>query len=215
MASVNSPSLSVSALTAVRGETRLFSDLSFEIEAGQLLFIEGGNGCGKTSLLYILAGIRLPEAGTVAWGGKDIEHLGKLYHSQLCFVGHQNGVKAELTVWENILGYQSLKPGKTEEVQATIDAIGLAGFEDNLAYQLSSGQQRRLALSRLLLSNQPLWILDEPFTSLDKASIRLFETRLVEHSREGGMVIITSHQPLDLTGAHAVHLQLDKHRKVA
>lgn len=210
MVSANTPSLSVSALAAVRGETRLFSDLSFQIEAGQLLFIEGGNGCGKTSLLYILAGLRLPEAGTVSWTGKDIEQLGKQYHSQLCFVGHQNGVKAELTVWENIQGYQALKPGKTEEVQATIDAIGLAGYEDNLAYQLSSGQQRRLALSRLLLSNQPLWILDEPFTSLDKASIRLFESRLVAHSQQGGMVIITSHQPLDLTGGQAVHLQLDK-----
>jgi heme exporter protein A len=194
----------------MRGETRLFSDLSFDIQSGQVLFIQGGNGCGKTSLLYILAGLRLPEAGTVSWGGTRIEQLGKQYHSQLCFVGHYNGVKAELTVWENIQGFHKLKPGNEEAIQATIDTIGLAGYEDNLAYQLSSGQQRRLALSRLLLSNQPLWILDEPFTSLDKNSIRLFESRVVAHSQRGGMVIITSHQPLDLSGGEAVHLQLDK-----
>lgn len=202
--------LSVSNLMAVRGETRLFRDLSFDVRPGQILFIQGGNGCGKTSLLYILAGLRLPEAGTVNWDGTNIEQLGKQYHSQLCFVGHTNGVKAELTVWENIQGFQKLKPGSSGAIQSTIDSLGLAGYEDNLAYQLSSGQQRRLALSRLLFSQQPLWILDEPFTSLDKASIRLFETRIVAHSQAGGLVIITSHQPLDLSGGDAVHLQLDK-----
>ena len=77
---------------------RLFSELSFELHSGQLLFIQGGNGCGKTSLLYILAGLRLPESGTISWAGTNIEQLGKSYHNQLCFVGHQNGVKAELTV---------------------------------------------------------------------------------------------------------------------
>ena len=210
MLPASSPSLSVSALTAVRGETRLFRELSFAIQPGQLLFIQGGNGCGKTSLLYILAGLRLPEAGTVSWAGTNIEQLGKLYHSQLCFIGHHNGVKAELTVWENILGFQSLKPGSSEDIQATVDAIGLAGFEDSLAYQLSSGQQRRLALSRLLFSDQPLWILDEPFTSLDKASIRLFESTLLAHSERGGMVVLTSHQAVELRDGHAIHLQLDK-----
>jgi heme exporter protein A len=205
-----SVSLSVSALAALRGETRLFRNLSFAVEPGQILFIQGGNGCGKTSLLYILAGLRLPEAGTVSWNGIDIERLGKQYHSQLCFIGHTNGVKAELTVWENILGFQKLKPGNPDTIQATIDSLGLAGYEDNLAYQLSSGQQRRLALSRLLFSQQPLWILDEPFTSLDKASIRLFESNIVSHSQAGGLVIITSHQALDLTGGDAIHLQLDK-----
>ena len=204
------PALTVSALTAVRGESRLFTGLSFSVQAGQLLFIQGGNGCGKTSLLYILAGLRLPEAGEVCWGQTNILRLGKLYHQQVCFVGHQNGVKAELTVWENILGFQSLKPGRREEVQSIVDTLGLAGYEDTLAYQLSSGQQRRLALSRLLFSDQPLWILDEPFTSLDKASIQLFESRLHAHCLAGGMVILTSHQAVDLREGQAIHLQLDK-----
>ncbi|MEJ2360709.1 MAG: cytochrome c biogenesis heme-transporting ATPase CcmA [Gammaproteobacteria bacterium] len=210
MLSNTCPSLTVSSLAAVRGETRLFSDLSFVLEPGQLLFIQGGNGCGKTSLLYILAGLRLAETGTVAWGGTDITQLGKQFHQQLCFVGHQNGVKAELTVWENIQGFQSLKTGKAGDIQACIDTLGLAGYEDSLAYQLSSGQQRRLALSRLLFSSQPLWILDEPFTSLDKGSVRFFESLLVAHSQQGGMVILTSHQALDLSGSEAVHLELEK-----
>lgn len=175
-----------------------------------MLFIQGSNGCGKTSLLYILAGLRRPEAGSIAWAGTDIHRLGKQYHHQLCFVGHQNGVKADLTVWENIEGFQKLKMEKVGNIQATIDAIGLAGYEDNLAYQLSSGQQRRLALSRLFFSQQPLWILDEPFSSLDKASIRLFESLLASHREAGGMVILTSHQALDLNGREAVHLELEK-----
>jgi len=210
MASASSPALSVSALTAVRGETRLFSGLNFELAPGQVLFIQGGNGCGKTSLLYILAGLRMPDSGLVNWSGSDINDLGKLYHSQLCFVGHTNGVKADLTVWENIEGFQRLKTGKSDSIQATVDALGLAGYEDTLAYQLSSGQQRRLSLSRLIFSQQPLWILDEPFTSLDKASIRQFESLIVSHSQQGGMVIITSHQALDLSGGNAIHLQLDR-----
>lgn len=205
-----SPSLSVTALAAVRGESRLFSDLSFTLQAGQLLFIQGGNGSGKTSLLYILAGLRQPETGEVCWGDTSILRLGKLYHQQVCFIGHQNGVKAELTVWENIKGFQLLKPGKQQDIQSMVDTIGLAGYEDTLAYQLSSGQQRRLALSRLLFSDQPLWILDEPFTSLDQASIRLFESRLLAHSLAGGMVILTSHQAVDLREGQAIHLQLDK-----
>jgi heme exporter protein A len=210
MANASTSSLSVTNLSAVRGETRLFNDLSFEVQPGQVLFIQGRNGCGKSSLLYILAGLRLPESGMVSWAGTNIEQLGKQYHSQLCFVGHSNGVKAELTVWENIKGFQTLKPGNAEAIQATIDTLDLAGYEDNLAYQLSSGQQRRLALSRLLFSNQPVWILDEPFTSLDKDSIRLFESRVIAHSQNGGIVIITSHQALDLTGGEAIHLQLEK-----
>ncbi|MBI1425047.1 MAG: cytochrome c biogenesis heme-transporting ATPase CcmA [Gammaproteobacteria bacterium] len=205
-----SSSLSVANLSAVRGESRLFDGLSFEIQPGQILFIQGRNGCGKSSLLYILAGLRLPETGTVCWDGTDIQQLGKQYHSQLCFVGHTNGVKADLTVWENIEGFQKLKPGSSEAIQATIDALGLAGYEDSLAYQLSSGQQRRLALSRLMLSNQPLWILDEPFTSLDKHSIRLFESLVSSHSQNGGLVIVTSHQALDLTGTEAIHLHLEQ-----
>lgn len=210
MSSNTQASLTVSSLAAVRGETRLFRDLSFSLNPGQLLFIQGGNGCGKTSLLYILAGLRLPESGTVCWDGQDITRLGKQFHSQLCFVGHQNGVKAELSVWENIVGFQSLKPGNRGDIQATIDTLGLAGYEDSLAYQLSSGQQRRLALSRLLFSHQPLWILDEPFTSLDKGSVQFFESLLASHSQQGGMVILTSHQSLDLSGSEAVHLELEK-----
>lgn len=210
MLTKTSPSLTVSSLAAVRGETRLFTDLSFVLEPGQLLFIQGSNGCGKTSLLYILAGLRRPEAGSITWAGTDINRLGKQFHQQLCFVGHQNGVKAELTVWENIDGFQALKMEKSGNIQAIIDAIGLAGYEDNLAYQLSSGQQRRLALSRLFFSQQPLWILDEPFSSLDKASIRLFESLLMTHRQAGGMVILTSHQALDLNGREAVHLELEK-----
>lgn len=210
MAAGPAPTLDVNALAAVRGENRLFRELSFRLEAGQLLFIQGGNGCGKTSLLYILAGLRLAESGTISWGGTDINQLGKLYHNQLCFIGHQNGVKAELSVWENIQGFQSLNNYQIDDIQSVVDTIGLAGFEDSLAYTLSSGQKRRLALSRLFLSKQPLWILDEPFTSLDKASVRMFESTLVNHSQNGGMVILTSHQHLDLSGSEAVHLELER-----
>lgn len=209
MSSPAVPTLSVSSLAAVRGEMRLFSGLSFELRPGQVLFIQGGNGCGKTSLLYILAGLRLPESGSVCWGEKEISHLGKHYHSQLCFIGHTNGIKADLTVWENIVGFQELMSTKQHDIQAIIDAVGLAGYEDTLSYQLSSGQKRRLSLSRLIFSQQPLWILDEPFTSLDRDSVRLFESIMIAHSQQGGMVIITSHQPLDLSGGEAIHLQLD------
>ena len=207
-----SPSLNVSDLSVARGDSRLFGNLSFELKAGELLFIEGSNGCGKTSLLYVLAGMRLAEAGQIQWRQTDIEKLGKSYQNDLIFVGHQNGVKGDLTVEENIQGFRALKPGSDRPIQEIIDALGLAGYEDTFTWHLSSGQQRRVALARLLMSDQALWILDEPFTSLDKHSMKMFEELFIEHIENGGMVILTSHHPMDLTGGKSLHLQLDAHR---
>lgn len=209
--------LEVQGLSASRGDEQLFEGLEFLLLPGEVLFIEGANGSGKTSLLYILAGLRSQDAGDLKWCDQSIEELGKDYHQQLCFVGHTNGVKAELTVFENLQGFAQLKPNTNEhsiskDNQAVVDELDLSGYEDAFCYQLSSGQQRRLGLARLINSTQPLWILDEPFTALDKKTIGFFETLITQHVNRGGMVVITSHQSLNLAGCQVKSLQLGNGR---
>ena len=204
--------LEVKALGAKRGDASLFSDLGFKVTDGEVLFLTGANGTGKTSLLYILAGLRMQDEGEVRWCSKSIDLLGKEYQQDLCFVGHQNGIKAELTVFENLAGFRLLKVGNDENTyddQAIVDMLNLGGYEDTLCYQLSSGQQRRLSLARLIGSKQPLWILDEPFTALDKKTITFFEQQIVDHAKAGGITVITSHQPLTLDGCTVKELKLD------
>jgi len=204
-------SLDVDGLCTKRGDLTLYSDLTFHVDEGEILFLSGANGSGKTSLLYILAGLRMPDEGEVRWGQQAIETLGKLYQQDLCFVGHHNGIKAELTVFENLAGFWALKPVNGNGVpdpQEVVDALNLTGYEDTLCYQLSSGQQRRLSLARLIGNTQPLWILDEPFTALDKKTIAFFEAQVINHAKQGGITIITSHQTLALHGCHVTELQL-------
>jgi len=208
--------LEVRALCAKRGDTSLFADLGFEVADGEVLFLTGANGSGKTSLLYILAGLRMQDEGEVRWDNRPIDALGKDYHQDLCFIGHQNGIKAELTVFENLAGFRSLKTGNNAaayDEQAIVDMLDLSGYEDTLCYQLSSGQQRRISLARLIGGQQPLWILDEPFTALDKKTIAFFEQQIVDHASAGGITVITSHQPLTLNGCTVKELKLDNARQ--
>ena len=200
--------LIVSALRCIRDDRDLFDDLSFELNAGQLLLVEGRNGCGKTTLLRILCGIRAQESGTVHWCGEAIETLGALYHEQMAYVGHHDGLKRELTVLENIRLAQALGNPSSRPIESILDRIQLLGFEDVPTAVLSAGQRRRLALSRLLATNSTLWILDEPFTSLDRRGIEIFSELMLSHIAEGGLVVMTSHHQVDFDGAAIRHLRL-------
>lgn len=203
--------LEIDALCAKRGDITLFSELSFQVDNGEILFLTGANGSGKTSLLYILAGLRSQDDGEVRWCEQSLEALGKDYQQDLCFVGHQNGVKAELTVLENLAGFRALRADEANVVNddhAIVDMLDLSGYEDTLCYQLSSGQQRRLSLARLINNTQPLWILDEPFTALDKKTIGFYEQQIVNHAGMGGITVITSHQPLSLDSCTVKELKL-------
>ncbi|MDA0148016.1 cytochrome c biogenesis heme-transporting ATPase CcmA [Vibrio sp. LaRot3] len=191
--------LEVKQLTAIRDERVLFAALSFTIDSGELVQIEGRNGTGKTTLLRIVAGLGDRDEGEVYWNGETIESNRDDYHQDLLFLGHQTGVKRELTAYENVRFYLSIHSKQSVDKQKIFDAltkVGLAGREDVPVAQLSAGQQRRVALARLWLSDHKLWILDEPLTAIDKQGVKVLEALFLQHAENGGIVVLTTHQDM-------------------
>lgn len=189
--------LELVGLACLRGGRRLFEQINFEVGPGELVHLQGANGSGKTSLLRILAGLSSPDAGEVRWRGEDIRKTRDAYVAEMLYLGHHPAIKDDLTVHENLLVSSRLAglDPEAETIRTAIDVVGLAGRATLPARVLSQGQRRRLALARLWLDVRPLWILDEPFTALDVHATRLLEAKLEEHLSQGGMVMMTTHQP--------------------
>jgi heme exporter protein A len=184
-------------LECLRGEVLLFERLGLRVAAGEVLQVEGPNGSGKTSLLRMLAGLTLPETGEVYWNGEPIRRDRARFHADLHYIGHQHAVKAGLSVLEN-LKVQAGISGNSVEPQTALTRVGLARQLHQPADTLSAGQRRRAALARLLLRPAPLWILDEPYTALDTSGVALVDELIRGHVRAGGLVVMTSHQPVEL-----------------
>ena len=204
----NNAALEAHALECIRDDRTLFSNLEFRVEPGSALVLEGRNGSGKTSLLRILCGIRLPDGGTVTWGDTDIDKLGPDYHMHMAYVGHRDGIKLDLTPLENLAMARALGMPNDITLEAALDQVDLRGFEDVLTRNLSAGQQRRLALARLLVTDTTLWILDEPFTSLDVHGIQVIEELLDTHTSAGGMLAVTSHHAVNLKNTTVQRINL-------
>lgn len=180
------PLLSVDSLSLHRGGRELFRKLSLEVLPGQLSQVEGANGAGKTSLLRILAGL-----SRYGFEGRVTRSVPLLY------LGHLPAVKALLTPRENLAWHVSGEGAyNDQQIEAALAKVGLYGYEDVPSHALSAGQHRRVNLARLYLSACPLWLLDEPFTAIDKSGVAELELLLVKHVKAGGAVLITSHQAL-------------------
>ncbi|WP_145574427.1 cytochrome c biogenesis heme-transporting ATPase CcmA [Yersinia mollaretii] len=196
-------------LTCIRDERRLFQRLSFCISPGEIVQVEGQNGAGKTSLLRILAGLADADEGQVSWQGENIRRDRARYHQDLLYLGHQPGIKSVLTPFENLAFYQSVfQKVDSAAIWQALAQVGLVGYEDLPVSQLSAGQQRRVALARLWLSQSPLWILDEPLTAIDKQGVGTLLALFVEHAAKGGMVLLTTHQDLDAVGQQVRKIRL-------
>jgi heme exporter protein A len=196
-------------LTCIRDDRTLFSELSFRLEHSQTLLLEGRNGSGKTSLLRMLCGIRMPDEGSISWNGKDIFKLSTDYLGSIAYVGHNDGVKLDLTASENLSFAKSLgNPDHQISNESALDAVFLSGFDDVPARKMSAGQQRRLALSRLLVTQSQLWVLDEPFTSLDRDGIDIIENLIKKHLSNDGMLAMSSHHAVTLEKQSIVRINL-------
>ncbi len=196
-------------LECIRDERILFSDLNFAVEPAQVVQVEGHNGSGKTSLLRILCGLLLPSQGDVLWCGQPIEKVRSEYLSEVAYLGHHNGVKAELTPLENLrFATRMLPPRVDTDPYAILARLSLRGFEDVPCRSLSAGQNRRVALARLLMTRSHLWVLDEPFTALDRKGMRDLEAIFEEHVRGGGMIVLTTHHPVEMGQCQVQYLDL-------
>jgi heme exporter protein A len=202
--------LETSDLECQRGDRRLFAGLGFRLDAGELLYLRGRNGSGKTSLLRMLGGLLPPAAGEIRWRGQPIGKLGEDYRRELCFLGHHNAIKEELTPLENLLTTAALADEPLDEDQAldALETLGLAGREDLACRYLSQGQKRRVALARLVNERRPLWLLDEPFVALDVAAVDLVAGLIGAHLQRGGLAVLTTHQPVEIAAGTVRELVL-------
>lgn len=191
--------LDVEGLQCERDGRVLFADLGFSLTAGAILQIEGANGAGKSTLLRALAGLLQPSAGTIRWQGQPIAEAGADYRAALLYLGHKPGVKGELSPTANLRHLLALHGQRDQGLDEVLAGVGLAGLEQQPVTRLSAGQQRRVALARLWLKPAPLWLLDEPFTALDKRAVAGLTQRFEQHLGDGGAIIVASHQDLPLT----------------
>ncbi|GJJ80695.1 cytochrome c biogenesis heme-transporting ATPase CcmA [Pasteurella canis] len=204
--------LKTEKLACQRGDKILFTALSLTVNSGDFVQIEGHNGIGKTSLLRILVGLAQQLEGHVFWNNELIQKQREEYQYNLLYLGHHSGIKPELTAWENLKFYQHISACEQGEeiLWQVLETVGLLGREDIPAAQLSAGQQRRIALARLWLSKAPLWILDEPFTAIDKKGVQVLTALFEQHVQQGGIVIFTSHQ--DVQSHLLTKVQLENYK---
>ena len=195
----------------MRGDRRLFRNVSFSLPPGNLLQLTGPNGSGKTSLLRIVCGLAAPESGEVRWHGAKIRTLAEEYSRSIAYIGHRVAVKEELNSLENLRISSGLAGSELTHLQAeeALARVGLAGREKLPARFLSEGQRRRSALARLINCTAALWILDEVLASLDHAAISLVESLIGDHLNKGGMAIVATHQELHISAGSLQRLELE------
>ncbi len=193
----------VRGLSCMRGDKTLFAGLSLDLAPGEALHVRGPNGLGKTTLLRALCGLSRPVRGEIRWRGEKVSDLGEDFTAEVAYVGHLNGIQGDLTASENLRLAGRIFTRRGEEGLGARDAlerVGLRAQSERPARHLSQGQKRRLALARLLVLRRPLWVLDEPFTALDVASVASLSSLIGEHMAEGGLALVVSHQAFDLPG---------------
>ncbi len=200
--------LQLNDLCCVRDDRVLFDNLNLDLNGGQILLVEGRNGSGKTSLLRILTGLSLPESGEVLWKGQSISEVGAEYYEQVNYIGHHDGIKRDLTCLENLRLVQAMGKPSAIDLDEALQKVNLYRYGENFVATLSAGQKRRLAMARLVVCEALLWIMDEPFTSLDKASMAMFQELFEHHLRQNGCIVMTSHHDIEMPDSDVIRLDL-------
>lgn len=199
--------LALQSLSFERDDRLLFAEVSLSLAPGDVVQIAGPNGAGKTTLLRVLTGSLSPLDGQILWRGQPVVGNRTQFSGEMLYLGHQTGIKAALSPEENLRWLCQLNSANQSlDIAEALHKVGLMGYEDVPCYSLSAGQQRRVALARLYLSTAPLWILDEPFTAIDKVGVAQLEELMQQHIDRGGMLLITTHQELSLTNVRTLIL---------
>ena len=200
-------------LSCERDDRRLFTDVSFQLGAGDVLQIAGHNGVGKTTLLRGVCGLNGDIQGQFDWYGSLWPQCRYSFAQRTLFLGHSPGIKAVLSPRENLRWYFDLRYAiSAQAIDAALDKAGLYGYEDSPSYQLSAGQQRRIAIARLYASKADVWVLDEPFTAIDKTGVSLLEQSINDFANGGGAVMLTSHHALNgVDGLRVLNLEQYAH----
>lgn len=197
---------SAESLGCVRGENHVFHGLRFSLMSGGALVLVGANGSGKSSLLRMMAGLLRPYTGMLAWDGEDVREDIDAHNARFHYVGHHDAVKSVLSVAENIRFWAALRGGKDSDFDRALAVMDIAHLIDAPGRFLSAGQRRRVNLARIIAAPAPLWLLDEPTTALDKASIGRLERAIEAHRAAGGMVVLSTHSDIDLPRAEVLNL---------
>lgn len=197
-------------LTCIRSERVVFAGLDFELAPGEALLLLGPNGSGKSSFLRLMAGLLRPATGALTWDGAPVSEDREAHGARCRYIGHLDAVKPVLTVAENIAFWVRTWAPEVADVDAAVcrglETFALDRFGDVPGRMLSAGQKRRVNLARLIAAPAPLWLLDEPTTALDKASIKVLEAAIAAHRAAGGMVALSTHSDVDLPAARTFHM---------
>ena len=193
--------LAIENLSGERGDYLLFENIGLELQSGQLLFLKGKNGSGKTTLLKMIAGLISIERGDIVWNGRSIKKNQSRFFSESLYIGHLNGLKDDLSAIENLTISSNISGHKLNNKEAckALNFFGLEGKLNTPVKYLSQGQKRRVSLSKLFNSKESLWILDEPFSSLDFSAVEKLKELFLSHLKSSGILILSSHQEINLT----------------
>ena len=195
------------SLSFKRGESLIFSEINFSINSGSICFVKGANGSGKSTLMRLLVGFLKSETGSINLDNQDITNNREIRAENFLYLGHENVIKPQLTVIEQILFWQGISQN-TYDFES--DPMKVSSILRKKLYQCSEGQRRRVALSRLSIEKKRFWFLDEPTVSLDDSNIQLFKESLKDHCNNGGSALIATHDNIGIKPSFEIRLTIKK-----